>query len=362
MKIKLVYPKKDEVVRLSNENIEKLYNCNIFDISEISDCYFYNAEMEGFSDPKILNNKYRLRKLFYKYDSFYQVNNYLKWKSLNGAKSYQVTLALDKNFSSIIFRKTVRKNVLDLGNTLFINQRYFWKVKAKVNGIEIFSDVYSFSATGRFRAIKIQGVSNTRDCGGKVVKNGVIKQGLLYRGAYLDNITKKGLTAFNELGIKTDVDLRGTGEKGNPTNRKNCYVFTAPYYTGDEMGIVSEKHFETIKNIFLLLKDKKNYPIYVHCTIGRDRTGTFFFLLYLLLGLSKEDIYREYFSSMYAVMGGFPRNNPSLLNNLNDLFKYIESFKGKNLTEKVKSYLLGVGLTEKDFIEIKNILIEKNID
>ena len=64
------------------------------------------------------------------------------------------------------------------------------------------------------RTIYIDGVSNTRDLGGNVGLNGKrMKEGLVYRGMGLEAITDAGKEEFlNNLGIKSEVDLRGSGE------------------------------------------------------------------------------------------------------------------------------------------------------
>ena len=52
-----------------------------------------------------------------------------------------------------------------------------------------------------------------------------------------------------------------------------------------------------IKAVFDILADEKAYPVLVHCTQGKDRTGLIILLVLLLLGLDTETISREYVKS-----------------------------------------------------------------
>lgn len=49
-----------------------------------------------------------------------------------------------------------------------------------------------------------------------------------------------------------------------------------------------------IRRILLLLKENSNEAVLIHCTLGKDRTGMIFVLLFLLVGVSGADIVREY--------------------------------------------------------------------
>ena len=58
-----------------------------------------------------------------------------------------------------------------------------------------------------------------------------------------------------------------------------------------------------LKRIFELLADESNYPIYYHCNAGADRTGTLTFLINGLLGVSYEDLTRDFEVTSFSVCG-----------------------------------------------------------
>ena len=63
------------------------------------------------------------------------------------------------------------------------------------------------------------------------------------------------------------------------------------------------------KQIFALLSDKRNYPFYAHCHAGADRTGTFAFLLNGVLGVSYEDLTRDFELTSFSSSGKRWRSN-----------------------------------------------------
>ncbi len=65
-----------------------------------------------------------------------------------------------------------KTNNLELTN-LIPEKVYYWKVKAVCkNGGRKDSDIYDFKTSGHVRALAIGGVSNARDLGGAVTKDG----------------------------------------------------------------------------------------------------------------------------------------------------------------------------------------------
>ncbi|MBR5279835.1 MAG: tyrosine-protein phosphatase [Clostridia bacterium] len=106
-----------------------------------------------------------------------------------------------------------------------------------------------------------------------------------------------------------------------------------------------------------------NYPIYFHCAMGRDRTGTLAFVIEALLGASETDLRMDFELSAlsvkgcagYAVINGYGDQR----NAINNLYAYIKTFQGADLAEKTENYLLGIGITAKEIQTIRNLMLEE---
>lgn len=235
-------------------------------------------------------------------------------------------------------------------------QRYYWKVLA--DGHE--SPVFTFETCKDYtRYIKADGVFNIRDIGGYNTQNGkIIKQGLVYRSANLDTVSKDGkLTLTKEVGIKTDLDLREDYGKSPIGKNVNYLGFPMKWYS----GIFSEEAMPVVCQIVKVFADSSNYPIDYHCAIGRDRTGTLTILLYGILGVDEETAISEYFLSLYSSMGDYSEKTAKDMHaNIEGLLagfnKYGDSDSSFN--EKVENYLLASGVTREEINKIREIMLE----
>jgi len=152
-----------------------------------------------------------------------------------------------------------------------------------------------------------------------------IKQGLIYRGPSFEtfdddsqkvitNITNKGKnTIKSQLKIKTEVDLRKNVTSSDPVP-ENCNITKSAidgvtlkalpmYYGGQNILTYVGNGYDNparIKDFFYILGEKDNYPIYVHCSQGKDRTGCLAYLLQALLGEDEDTRYRDYLFSNLA--------------------------------------------------------------
>ena len=223
-----------------------------------------------------------------------------------------------------------------------------------------FKDVYNLK-TG---ALKILGVSNVRDMGGWKVEGGRIKEGLIYRSGNVDAIYPGGKNQIqNDLGIKTDFDLRKAGEgtagTTSPLGTDVKYVNLGGVYYNNI--IQDELNYHTLVKEFKVLAYEKNYPILFHCAIGRDRTGTLAFLLMSLLGASKKDMYREYELSNFSIAGCTGKSQPiTLEKRITRVYDLIDKHGKKDNTfaEKTELFLIDAGVSRKTIKKLKQNLIE----
>ena len=110
---------------------------------------------------------------------------------------------------------------------------------------------------------------------------------------------------------------------------------------------------DVLKDVFSVLGDKNNYPIVIHCSIGTDRTGLLCFLINALLGVSEEDLYRDYLFSNFGNIGG--SRSYSIIDTY---IMNISSAQGDSLAERTYNYLLGIGVSKTDLDKVINIMTE----
>ena len=141
--------------------------------------------------------------------------------------------------------------------------------------------------------------------GGWKAENGkTVKYGMLYRGQKLENVTETGLEAIKSLGWKTELDLRYKTQMFQTQGTGMNYVFIETPGQYDSVLKTNAEVFKaSYKKIFELLSDEKNYPFYAHCNAGADRTGTYAFIVNGVLGVSYEDLTRDFELTSFSSSG-----------------------------------------------------------
>ena len=235
---------------------------------------------------------------------------------------------------------------------------YYYQVE--VSGKQ-YSGTFQTAASNRF--ISIPGVENLRDIGGyKTLDGKTIKQGLLIRGCELDGIKNNDYFLADEdvagvqetFGFVYDLDLRSPEiTEGDYQSRLGADVghkfYDAPTYA----QIFREEYLGAVRDIFADLADPDKYPMYLHCTWGRDRTGTIVLLLQGLLNVPKEDLLQEY------RLTGYVTPSVATNNKMDVVFMQLEGYEGDTLQEKIVSYLTTeVGVTQEEIASIQSIFLE----
>ena len=340
--------------------------------SEIGELTPYNDELyswtahAGNSDS---DKNYR-RAIFEKYDIYRPTNNLLAWNSSIDAREYRVIISQDKSFATIEREYTVSgtENSVIFENP-YTGTDYYWQVIATKNdNSSVYSDIFNFTVANLPRTVNIQGVSNTRDIGGDVgLDNKRVKEGLVYRGMGLEAITSAGENEFrNQLGIKTEIDLRNVGEGvENYLNLSNYYHYPAPLdymsNSGDAWGIEWEgtgSLLENFGNVIKVLSNKNNYPVYFHCSVGRDRTGWLGLVLDWLCGVSEDIALKKFCLSLFSTSGAYTKGNTAFYERYLRIRDYINTFDGNNLSEKIENYLTSkCGVTAQECDNVRKILL-----
>lgn len=211
------------------------------------------------------------------------------------------------------------------------------------------------------RMMTLDGVYNMRDVGGWTVADGrVVQQGLLYRGCEIDGavvsdytITKDGIqTMLQELGVKTDMDLRPASDNPYGIDKLGAGVEHTHYDSRMYEAVFDAKEGrENLRRVFSDLADKSRYPIYMHCTYGQDRTGTVCYLLGGLLGMSPQDLMKDY--ELTALCHGYVANE-----GMHAFVERVNQLPGETLAEKVEGYLLTIGVTRQEIQNIREIFLK----
>lgn len=91
----------------------------------------------------------------------------------------------------------------------------------------------------------------------------------LYRGG---QPKKGGVKKLAEIGIKTIVNLRGADEL---TRVEEAEAKAAGLsYFNIPMPNLSRPSHEQVAHVMAIIETKENWPVFVHCKRGSDRTGT----------------------------------------------------------------------------------------
>ena len=115
------------------------------------------------------------------------------------------------------------------------------------------------------------------------------------------------------LGIRTVIDLREPSERqSRPVERVRAKLDPdGARAAADPVDLDGRAYIEDLNTIASMaealraIADPDAYPIYFHCTYGRDRTGVLAAVVLLAVGAWREAILDEYLLSK-ATVGAYP--------------------------------------------------------
>lgn len=278
--------------------------------------------------------------------------------SLNKDFSYSKEITLSNNDREV--------NLFNL----FKASTYYFKLAVVINNKEYIEQGTFQTADLGPRIMNIEGIYNVRDVGGYMGFNHQrTRQGLLYRGGaltkcsdhYYDGlvgITEKGKkTLSEELKIKTEFDIRK--EEEALFLKKSLIPGATLKYLPTNGYLAAFDESEGYRDVFKGLANKDNYPIYMHCTGGADRTGTVCFILNALLGVSEKELIQDYeitTFSLYGIRDSKSVGTPLAFCEFFERFK--KDYEGASLREKAIHYLLSIGVTEEEIDSLEKIFIK----
>ena len=124
---------------------------------------------------------------------------------------------------------------------------------------------------------------------------------------------------------------------------------------------------KAVKDCFAFIAKclRNNKPVFIHCSAGRDRTGTIAMLTLGLLGVSEGDLGKDYeltyFSPADWSMSGEGASqfydHTRNVSTFRGACEYVWSFKGSTFKENVEKYLLSIGVKKQDLDDIRRIML-----
>jgi protein-tyrosine phosphatase len=176
------------------------------------------------------------------------------------------------------------------------------------------------------RVIHLKGTTNTRDIGGYQTSDlSTLRGGQIIRSDRLSKLTAKDFQKLEEMGLKTVIDLRTDKEydesptvwKGDnpprffhfPVGDAKNEWFTAQRkmmkrnrFTEEQSlehmvegyRMIAEEGTASYQKLMEVVLDESNWPVLIHCSAGKDRSGVGVALILEALGVDRETIMDEY--------------------------------------------------------------------
>ncbi|CAH1660974.1 tyrosine-protein phosphatase [Chelatococcus asaccharovorans] len=176
------------------------------------------------------------------------------------------------------------------------------------------------------------GPANLRDIGGWSAGGGRrVRSGQMFRSTALDHLDASGLKVVGGLGLRTVIDLRTAAERrASPDECPAGATWVACDVLGDVPGAVPARLSEVMaepqkavgllgggkaeamlehgyrqivglpsaiqayRDFIVLLSSGDRRPLLFHCTTGKDRTGWAAAVVLTILGVSRDDVMRDY--------------------------------------------------------------------
>ena len=160
---------------------------------------------------------------------------------------------------------------------------------------------------------------------------------------------------IGRFGIRTDVDLRSDGEcrgmEGSPLGPEVRWAHVSSAQYGDMQLDWGRDAFRRVFEVFL---DPDAAGIDFHCIAGQDRTGAVSFIVLALLGVSEEDLARDWEAT--ALWNPYDHFNHAA--RYDRLVRGFDRWPGGTINERVEAYVLSLGFSAADLGAFRERLLE----
>ncbi len=284
-------------------------------------------------------------------------------------KDAVVKFGLESDFSDAQSRQVLDGSDMAYMPNLIPGNTYYFKVEA---GEEVLTQG-KFLVEGPVRMIYAPSINNIRDLGGWTVQDGyTVRYGLIYRGGEANGLhpsVEEDRQTLKDLGVCAEIDLRkdnnydsGNGEVGKSAFKfgRNDYFFQEGGYDCKVEHLTNSESKGRYKRWFpfILRHIREGKAVYYHCVWGADRTGLVSVLLEGLLGLSQEQMNKEYELTSLSFSGLRPKGGYEDGDH-QKLIEKIKTYEGETLRDKFDTYWTKeVGISQDDIEEFRSIMLD----
>lgn len=355
----------EEPFQVHSEIIEQFLTSVTYDERDYSYTHIFDEPWGAYGAPGELDKPNELE---------------LSWKS--SPEGTPLTLTLKEEESGWTAQYSVKAGATSFSVTNLVpNMSYSYEVKT-ADEKETVVGLGSFKTKGMLHLVYYASkIRNSRDLGGwkttdgKTVKFRKLYRGGLLNGGYLSSTGKKNMLAE---GILAELDLREAGDDASTSSSLGSDILFYNPSIKKAYGTMIRDYPEKVKNSFEFIVRclRENKPLYFHCSLGRDRTGTITAVILGTLGVSESEMSKEFellfFSPKdWSLNGGkteFDYNRTKQW-----AHKYtcdtIWSLGGQALgvpdsdtsvsfKQRVEAYLLNIGVSQKDIDDLRTYMLE----
>jgi protein-tyrosine phosphatase len=181
--------------------------------------------------------------------------------------------------------------------------------------------------------IILKSVLNFRDIGGfTAAGTKTIREGIIFRSANPDRISRRDIKKLRSLDIRTIIDLRAPHELKKTMPIDHTEILSLPLdfqqTTRERLRPViykknAEAAIDEISNTIYLeildalapvfiqvmdvLSSPERFPVLIHCQAGKDRTGIVVALILFAMGVKREFIINDFMKSNDALLPYFKK-------------------------------------------------------